>query len=257
VDQKFAEHLDDLKIHYQLLDNGLFQASKKTNVKGIKRLGLRFDFAFPHVNKNDIADWYWNTFVNSAEDQYRLFGVEKFDLKRIDGPDPDTQLVYNYKKWENKKDQGTVFLCNRKEETLLRSTLAPPGEWEEALDEESKRKSPEMFGKVKANVVAMTATHSTLEAMRSYGSGLAGDIPDDVNHITSVVIQGAACYETDGVCHLVNVMSYPENYRIIDMGHSDCIKDGRMTDAFAQLLVNMTKEMEKDLAKLMVHKHAD
>jgi len=240
--KSLAASLSMLNIHYQLLDNGLFQADK--NSKGLKRFNLRIDLSFPNLSAKKVADWYWNTFVNSAQDQCRLLGVEKFEFKSIDSPDPNTQLVYNHKEWENKKDQGTVFICNRKEETLLRSTLAPP--LDEAAEDEGK--ASEVFGKVKAHVVAMTATHSTLETMRSYGPELRSDIPEDVNHITSVVIQGSVSYEEDGVCHFINVLSFPENYRIIDLAHSECIReDGTMTEEFGQILEKMTKEMAKDL----------
>mmetsp|Transcript_15275 Transcript_15275/g.29607 ORF Transcript_15275/g.29607 Transcript_15275/m.29607 type:complete len:442 (+) Transcript_15275:675-2000(+) len=177
-------------------------------------------------------------------------------------------------------DEDVVFIIKRKDELMPRSTLRPPectgssvastasvgtpsetpatsstttssSTMQTGLPGQNPPSDP-FVGKAKATVVAMTSTRSTHEAMRSYQNASAprsedGTATSKVQHITSVIAQGAVAWYDDRAqrSRLIVVLSYPQNFRWLNITFSDVVKDGSVTgEGFAQLLLHIGSRLQ-------------
>lgn len=113
------------------------------------RLNLRIDTSSSACKHKEMTDYFWHS-LNSPESQKLLYGVETIHLEELHSPDDDTKLLYQ----TSKDKKSVVFMCNRQDCELVKSTLAPPTEApgsSSSNDATSKRKSLASFGKVKAS----------------------------------------------------------------------------------------------------------
>jgi len=240
--EPFNIPLDDFGMRYCIEENFL-------GCRGGRRFNLRIDFKFPAVSAKQLSDFYWAVW-NSPEEQQQLYGVKSMELEKVDMPDDDTVLLYNRKTWNTNlhsqqdkswraKDQDAVFICNRHESVAPKSVLVPP-----------HMEGDSFVGNTKVITIAMTSTRTTRETFETYQ-------PDDksADHITSIISQGASCWDDDdvGCSRMIMVLSYPEEYRWVDVSFSDVVESeteeyGRAGLPFCKLLLGIASRVRSVLS---------
>jgi len=266
IPEKYPIPLEDFMMHYSFRKN-FFGIDDGSNMQ---RFNLRLDMTFPGVKAEKIANYYWEIF-NSSEEQQRLLGLKALELELVDMPDKDTRLMYNRKTWNTPQhspedisysgtDQDVVFICNRKESEMPTSSLQPPkGAARNAPETISEQENVEQFlGKTKALTIAVSSTRSTHETMQSYIKAKHDEqweskvgTPDsdkEVRHIMSVISQGALCWDDParGGARLIAVLSYPEVFRWLDFSFADLVqKNGEISVAFAHLILGITMRLSQ------------
>ncbi len=159
-------------------------------------------------------------------------------------------------------DQDVVFLCHRERVEMPRSSLRPPHVQERTAAEINDGGDP-WCGKTSVISVALASARSTHEVMRSYamahGHGKSGspaspdggaeDDDSGTQHIKSVISQGALCWDdaATNAGRLSCVLSYPEEYRWLDLSFEECVNEetDEVTDAFARVLVGITDRLHE------------
>ena len=146
------KELEELSVHYQLLKSGLVE--ERADAKPVRRLNLRIDLPLPGVRDAKLVVDRWWKLMKSREFYVQFFGVEKLDMRQIEGPDPQTELLFQ----KIEREKVCVFVCNRKKHVLAKSTLASPCATAAMKNGEatgkavpSKRRSTNPFGNVDAN----------------------------------------------------------------------------------------------------------
>jgi len=171
------------------------------------------------IDATAVSEFFWNSFSDSGT-HLRLFGVKGVEVTPLtdDMPDKDTKMLYYRERWEDRKDQDCVFLCNRKRKNLALSTLALP--------HSNTGKPP--VGKVSAVAMALSTTQHS--AAPEY---------DNTSRITSMFIQGAVIWNAVADCRLCVVFSFPDDVKLKGINcHEDVInrEDGSLTYKFCEIL---------------------
>ena len=194
------------------------------------RVSIRVDGVLPNVPLNAPVNALWRVF-SDHDYMSRMFNLDKMELLPVHQmPDNNTKVVrfrsIQAKGRLGEGEQDIIFVCNKRESDIAKSTLAPPGK-RKLLSSESE------FGAVKAVVISAMSTslHSPIE---------------DAPLKSMKVVKGAICWREDSAVRIAVLYSLPEEFRIMKkLQFSELVtsKD-YMSDSFAALFQTVCGEFD-------------
>ena len=173
-----------------------------------------------------IADTVW-AMLTDSEQAKRIFQVEAGnELVDMGGGSggKHTRLVFH----KSQSNMGTVFVSDRKDTLLARSTLTPP----------RGKKPLTGCGMVPGIVVAASTTSMTDTVVPDVPVDAARGQAEEIERVNSVVIQGGVTWHDEDGTRCTFVVSYPPEFKMGHQGTYDAALDrnGNMTEWFASLL---------------------
>mmetsp|Transcript_6517 Transcript_6517/g.7892 ORF Transcript_6517/g.7892 Transcript_6517/m.7892 type:complete len:374 (-) Transcript_6517:269-1390(-) len=223
-----------------LFENELF--GEKSGAES--RLNIRADCTVAKARMREVSDTLWNWFCNH-QTMTKMYQLDEgqLELKSLKGSDSedDIKVVRFRRKFEKKElDQDVVFICNRRRQSLAKSTLSPPNPKGTGVSE---------FGKVNAIIVSAMSTSIYCNLGQS-------ELEPD---IMKVIKGGILFQEGDGV-RLSVLYSIPEKFRV---GIKDRLcgaivtEKGRMTKGLATALQSTTQMFAALVKEIQVGEGSD
>ena len=199
-----------------------FQQDLFGQTTGSKRVNIRVDGMLPKMTLEAPVDALWKVF-SQHDYMSRMFNLNEFELLPVHQmPGSNTKVVrfrsVLAKGRLGEGEQDIVYVCNRREQEIAKSTLAPPGK-RKLLSSESE------FGSVKATIISVMSTslHSPL---------------NDAPLRSMKVVKGAICWQEDSGVRITVLYSVPEEFRLMKRlnFHELVTSNDSMSDHFATIL---------------------
>jgi len=213
----------------QMYEKMVMAYKLSTDAGGSSRLSIRCDVQIKDCKVDVLADVFWRMF-SIEEDQSRMYGQTNFKLKPLHDT-RDTRVVHFRRKYEGRKDHDHVFVVNRTNEQLPKSTLLPPrGDLKKKKRRPTNMKDfPDEFGKVDATCVAATST------------SLFGEVSNETERIKQLIAKGAVIWADGEDARAVVIYSVPEEYNVCpDLTCKDCITNGTPSFSFIRLVTSVS-----------------